>query len=135
LPESQNPNWGVNHNKKEMTYPAPGSPIVYTDVNSRERVTIRDYKLVRVTYNTLFTRTQPSQKEKAEKRANKNKAGKKASGTKRHKRTWLTDYVVLVREGMVKAAQGRISENNDVNLVQIKFVKRATFPEDAPRIF
>ena len=118
-----------------MTYPAPGSPIVYTDVNSRERVTISDYKLVRVTYNTLFTRTQPSQKEKAEKRASKNKAGKKASGTKRRKRTWLTDYVVLVREGMVKAAQGRISENNDVNLVQIKFVRRATFPEDAPRIF
>ena len=53
-----------------------------------------------MTYGTAFTRTQKSKKESAL---------KKDQGSNRNKRTWLVDYEVVVRRGMVHASQGRIS--------------------------
>ena len=109
-----------------MEYPALGQAITYNDVDTGKRTTIRNYKLLKITYNTAFTRTQKNKKESAL---------KKDKGSKRNKRTWLVEYEVLVRRGMVHASQGRISTNNDLNLVEIKFVKRDKLTKGTPRTF
>ena len=123
---SENPNWGTKHKKKAMTFPRKGEPLVYTDVHTNKKVTIRRYKLLKMTYNTAFTRTQKNKKESAQ---NKDK------GSDRNKRTWLVEYEVVVRKGMVHASQGRISKNNELNLVEIKFVKRDELTRGTPRTF
>ena len=109
-----------------MTFPSPGDPITYTDVHTHGAVTISKYRLLRgISYSGCFVRTQKGQKTKSE----------KGKTSKRKKRTWYLDYEVLVRRGMVHASQGRISENNEVNLVEIKFVKRDKLTRGKPRTF
>ena len=111
---------------KEMTFPPEGEPLVYTDVESGKPVTIRDYELLRnVTYASLVQRTDEARK----KRLTEKKAGKTSNRTKR---TWYTEHAVLVRRGMVlPKSQGKISKNNEHNLVEIKFVKKSDLPSDS----
>ena len=108
-----------------MVYPASGEAITYTDVNTHREVTIEDYTLLKITYSTAFARTQKGKKTKSE----------KGKTSQREKRTWFLDYEVLVRHGMVHTSQGRISVNNEHNLVEIKFVKRGKLAKGQPRTF
>lgn len=120
---SKNPNWGTGHQNrvglsepKAMVYPS-GEAITYTDVYTGREVTVEDYKLLKITYSSAFTRTQENKKTRSE----------KGKTSQRQKRTWFLDYEVLVRRGMVHASQGRISENNEVNLVLITFAQHSLY--------